>query len=443
MKKIISIVACCLVLSCQNIETADPSPRTTFIKFYEGNYGITASGFEILPDGFVIVGTMIAGDTSTIVIKTDKSGNRTQDFKKISGATGKDIKPIISGGSVSEYIVIGDKIKTDPFADQVANVTISSLRGLILDNTLTPISSFDVRDNSTDTTNVKEDFTGEAIRVLEDGSFYILGTSKRGVPNQVTAPAEPFIRAFKKDKTLDWQKRYELNGRTSQNSRSIQVQDVGSSKRIIWASAIADEAGGFTNSWVGIPIIDENSVFPNYSVIGQNSAQKFVPKDIQTASDPNFGYGVVGTYSQDPSGVKGNVFFLRVYPNGSIVSGSDRYFDISELIQNGINLDDKNTSVTVDEGEALTATNDGGFVLTGNFRSDANNGNGGLDLFLIKVNALGDLVWFKTTGGVGDETPVAIREDENGNLLICGTNKIGDYATVFLMKTDKNGELKN
>jgi hypothetical protein len=443
MKNIVSIIACFLVLSCQNIETADPAPRNTFIKFYEGNYGITASSFEIVPDGFVIVGTMIAGDTSTIVIKTDKSGNRTQDFKKISGATGKDIKPIISGGSVSEYIVIGDKIKTDPFADQVANVTISSLRGLILDNTLTPISSFDVRDNSTDTTNVKEDFTGEAIRVLEDGSFYVLGTSKRGVANQVTAPAEPFIRAFKKDKTLDWQKRYELNGRTSQNSRSIQVQDVGSSKRIIWASAIADEAGGFTNSWVGIPIIDENSVFPNYSVIGQNSAQKFVPKDIQTASDPNFGYGVVGTYSQDPSGVKGNVFFLRVYPNGSIVSGSDRYFDISELIQNGINLDDKNTSVTVDEGEALTATNDGGFVLTGNFRSDANNGNGGLDLFLIKVNALGDLVWFKTTGGVGDETPVAIREDENGNLLICGTNKIGDYATVFLMKTDKNGELKN
>ncbi len=85
------------------------------------------------------------------------------------------------------------------------------------------------------------------------------------------------------------------------------------------------------------------------------------------------------------------------------------------------------------------STNDGGFVLAGSFKSTAAN----LDIFLLKVNELGDPVWFKTFGGSGDETPVAIREDENGNLLVCGTNELGNYATVFLMKTDRNGELKN
>lgn len=439
MRKYILIFISCIVLSCQSLENADPAPRTTFIKFYEGAYSFTASGFEMIPDGFVMVGTMVSDKIYTVIIKTDKSGNRTNDFKLVAGGTGKAIKPIISGGSVTGYVVIGDSVKIDPFADQVANVSISSLRGLLLTSELELVRKFTVADHSTDTTRVKEDFTGEALKVTDDGRLFILGTSKRGVANQVTAPAEPFIKAFKSDMTQDWQKRYELNGRTSQNSRSIQYNN----GKIIWASAIADEAGGFTNSWVGIPIIDENSVFPNYSVLGQNSAQKFVPKDIQAASDPNFGYGVVGTYSEDTGGTKGNIFFLRVYANGTIIPGSDRYFDGSELLKTGTNLDNRNTSVTIDEGEALTATYDGGFVLAGTFKSDASNGNGGLDIFLIKVNALGDLVWFKTFGGAGDETPVAIREDESGNLLICGTNKLGDYATVFLMKTDENGELKN
>ncbi|MBL7871442.1 MAG: hypothetical protein JNM78_07515 [Cyclobacteriaceae bacterium] len=422
------------------MENADPAPRTTFIKFYEGTYGITASSFEILPkEGFVIVGTMVSDSTYTIIITTDKSGNRTKDFAKFSGGTGKAIKPIMNGDSiVTHYIVVGDSIKINPFADQVANVTISSLRGLILSSDLTLVRKFAVADLDPDTTRVKEDFTGEALKVTDDGRLFILGTAKKGVPNQVTAPAEPFIKAFKSDFTKDWQKRYELNGRTSQNSRSIQY----SNGKIIWASAIADETGGFTNSWIGIPIIDENSVYPNYSVLGQNTAQKFVPKDIQPASEPSFGYGVVGTYSEDTDGSKGNIFFLRVYANGTIVPDSDRYFDGGELLNTGNKLDDRKTSVTIDEGEALTATKDGGFVLAGTFKSTSSIGNGGLDLFLIKVNALGDLVWFKTFGGAGDETPVAIHEDASGNLIVGGTNKLGDYATVFLMKTDKNGELK-
>ena len=439
-KFILILIASSLVLTCKNLDNADPSPRNTFIKFYEGRFGITATAFEIVPDGFVMVGNIITiSDTITVIIKTDKKGNSTQTFKEFPGGTGKAIKPIFNGGTLTGYVVIGDSVKVNPFADQVANVTISSLRGLLLNVQLELVRKFAISDLSTDTTAVLEDFTGEAIQTTTDGKILILGTSKRGVANQVTAPAEPFIRSYESNLTLDWQKRYELNGRTSKNSRSIQYNN----GKVIWATAITDEAGGFTNSWVGIPIVDENSVFPNYSVIGQNTQQLFVPTDIQTASNPIFGYGVVGTYSKDTGGSKGNIFFLRVDVNGTIISGSDRYFDASEVIQSGINSTDRDNSFVEDQGQALTPTNDGGFALAGTFKSDADYGAGGLDILLIKVNALGDLVWFKTLGGAGDETPIAIKEDENGDLLICGTNKLGDYATVFLMKTNKNGELKN
>lgn len=439
------IVAAFLAITCNNLDVADLAPRNTFLKFYEGPYSITASSLEIIPDGYIMVGNMFIEDEvndstyfETVIIKTDKNGNRNAEYSRIPGGTGKSIKPIINNGSIVGYVVVGDSIHTDPLAPQAANVSISSLRTLFINNNLELVDTFSKSDTVNVTKDkVKEDFTGESVEITSDGRILILGTA-RGVVNQQTAPAEPFILALKSDFTFDWWKRYDLIGRTSQNSRSIHYNN----SKIIWATAIADAAGDFVNSWVGIPIVDENSIFPNYSVIGQNTDQLFIPNDIQPASSPSFGYGVVGTYSQDTKGSKGNIFFLRVDINGNIIPGSDKYFDAIDLPING-SLANKDDSFIIDTGEAITSTQDGGFVLAGTLDTNADKGNGGKDLFLIKVNAFGDPVWSKTIGGAGDETPVTIRETAEGDLVICGTNKLGNYSTVFLMKTDKDGELKN
>lgn len=107
----------------------------------------------------------------------------------------------------------------------------------------------------------------------------------------------------------------------------------------------------------------EQSVPVNFSQTGETSTQLFLPADIQPASSPAFGYGVVGTYSQITDGSKGNIFFLRVDANGTIIPGSDRYFDgigsFNATPQN------KDNSEIVDEGKAIAATSDGGFVLVG------------------------------------------------------------------------------
>lgn len=437
------LAASALVLTCKNFDSADPSPRTTFLKFHEGPYSITATAMEAIPDGYIIVGNMIVDDVAndtvfveTVIIKTDESGNRTQDFSRIAGGTGKAIKPILNSGTVSGYVVVGDIIKVNPLEEQVANVSITSLRGLLLNDNLVLLDTFQVADLRTSPTEIKVDFTGEALEVTDDGRIIVLGTSKRAVPNQQTQPAEPFIIAYKNGKTRDWFKRYDLIDRTSQNSRSIHYNN----GKIIWATAIADVAGDFVNSWVGIPIIDENSIYPNFSVIGQNTNtdQLFVPKDIQPANSTSFGYGVIGTYSDDQEGAKGNMFFLRVDINGNIIPGSDRYFDAIQLDESNSALANRDESFAIDEGEAITATQDGGFVLAGTVTSNSNK-----NLLLIKVNAFGDLVWYKTFGGGGDEVPATIRETAAGDLVICGTNTLGNYSTVFLMKTDKDGELKN
>ena len=164
---------------------------------------------------------------------------------------------------------------------------------------------------------------------------------------------------------------------------------------------------------------------------------------MQPSNSPALGYGVIGTYSKATDGSEGNMFFFRVLPNGNIIPGSDRYFDGIESFKSDSLDINKNFSTIVDEGEAICSTSDGGFVLAGSFTTNPEKGNGGKDILLIKVNFLGNIVWSKTFGAGGDETISAIREASDGSLLICGTSDLGDYSSIFLMKTDSNGEIKN
>lgn len=446
----ISIFLICVAsiawVTCNNITDADPSPRKTFIKFYEGVYPIIASSLAEIPTGYVILGNALVSTSDTVyyesvMIETDKDGNQVGDFHPLKGGTGKAFQPIINNGVVSGFIIVGDKIATDPQAEQAANVIVSSLRLFAVDSDYDSIANRYISDNRTLGPNqVRADFYGGAINLTDNG-IIVLGTYKEGVVNQQSAPEKQLLFSLDNGLNLDsaWFKTYDLLGNTNVNSKSIHY----SNGKIIWASAIADIQGDFTFSYVTIPFVEEQSVFQNFSQIGQTSQQLFTPSDIQPASSPAFGYGVVGTYSQQTDGQKGNMFFMRVDVNGNIIPGSDRYFDGIESFEITLTDVDKNSSSIVDNGEAIAATSDGGFVLAGTMTTNPEKGKGGKDLFLVKLNAIGDVVWMKTVGGTGDEVPISIRETGAGDLLVCGTNTIGDYASVFLMKMDKNGELKN
>lgn len=61
----------------------------------------------------------------------------------------------------------------------------------------------------------------------------------------------------------------------------------------------------------------------------------------------------------------------------------------------------------------------------------------------MKVDPNGNLIWKKIIGGTGGETVATIHETEDRGLLICGTNTVNGIPSIFLIKTDQNGELKN
>lgn len=85
-------------------------------------------------------------------------------------------------------------------------------------------------------------------------------------------------------------------------------------------------------------------------------------------------------------------------------------------------------------------TPDGGILVAGVTNStdgDFSANNGGIDVFLAKLDKSGKLLWTRTMGSAGDDGPSAIVADGTGSYLIAG--KKDNDAWVF--KVDGNGTI--
>lgn len=100
----------------------------------------------------------------------------------------------------------------------------------------------------------------------------------------------------------------------------------------------------------------------------------------------------------------------------------------------------------------IAKTNDNGYVITGNTfsnDSDVSKNNGESDVWLIKLADNGNLLWEKTFGGTQFDAAQGIYTSLDGGFLIAGNSKSSDMDAVsnmgendlWVIKTDDNGEL--
>ncbi len=87
---------------------------------------------------------------------------------------------------------------------------------------------------------------------------------------------------------------------------------------------------------------------------------------------------------------------------------------------------------------AVAPTSDGGFVLAGYTESF---GRGGRDLYLVKIDATGNMVWSRTYGGPEDDTAKAVVQTSDGGFLIGGWTKSfgAQQEDMYVVKIDANG----
>ena len=93
-----------------------------------------------------------------------------------------------------------------------------------------------------------------------------------------------------------------------------------------------------------------------------------------------------------------------------------------------------------DWGNSVHQTIDGGFIVTGWTNSF---GSGGYDIYLIKTNFDGDTLWTKALGGISEDKGYSIQQTSDGGYIIVGyTYSFGSgNADVYLVKTDVNGNI--
>jgi len=116
-----------------------------------------------------------------------------------------------------------------------------------------------------------------------------------------------------------------------------------------------------------------------------------------------------------------------------------------------------------DGGQSVSIDNGGNIYVTGGFCSSSinfgaytlTNASVSCDFFLVKYDAIGNVLWAKSAGGAGDENGYSVSTDNAGNVYVTGYFKspsisFGSYTLlnagtnsfdIFLVKYDANGNV--
>ena len=117
---------------------------------------------------------------------------------------------------------------------------------------------------------------------------------------------------------------------------------------------------------------------------------------------------------------------------------------------------------SADSIESIAVTEDGGYIVGGNFESPSMQvgdytltRKGGTDAFLIKYNGNNEVEWANSFGGTYSEHLTSIEETEDGGYIVGGdfyssSMQVGDYTLTrngsycdaFLVKYDINNEVE-
>ncbi|SNY95126.1 hypothetical protein [Flagellimonas pacifica] len=288
--------------------------------------------------------------------------------------------------------------------------------------------------------------TAQKIIQTTDGGYAVLGFSNStdgDIAEKTTNVNDYWLLKLDAEGNLQWSKTY--GGSKDDRGQSV-VQTTDGGYAIVGYAMSNDGDGsnneGFHDSWILRLDTSGNILWEkSFGFSGHDHSYDV----IQTADGGFFFSGFLDVTSSGGSGNDGKGNYLTRHGVGE--------FWGTKLDADG-NLQWRRYfgGTNNDRSFAVVQANDGSFLLTGASESndfDIKNSNGSYDFWVIKVSDKGELLWEKSFGGSGIDKAYDIVKSKDDGYLITGNtfstdvdiSKNNGESDVWLIKIDDNGNL--
>ncbi len=414
------------LLACgaeKGVELAKPS---TFVRYYNGGYNDEAKSIKQTPDGgFIILSNGAKNEAGQFinrfgakVIKIDVYGNpvwqsvffetdKTDDV-------GKDLLILDNG-----YLLLG-----------ASNIVVMDLEGkTVAQNSL---NVPDIFPNIVFGGNTGA-IAGASVTINSITPNNYLVTGIRTEDNTM------FLGEIDKN-TFKW---VWLNAQGKANG-IVNKLFLDANNRVYWTSPIS--VGTEKISLLQIP---QRTTSTSAGSIGANGFNQ-TPSDLSRFGN---GFVIAGT-TNEKGGKDVCYYFLNqsaaLSGDSKVITiklGSDNKVEVKSTASPGL-LGQVVFEMSGDQvANSIYPTQDGGLIILGTGNASElpgyeKNGNG-LEYMLFKVDGFGNLEpgWPKYYGSKSTDEGASVIQASDGSFMVLGTTDFGSTKTIFLMKTDKNGEI--
>jgi hypothetical protein len=283
------------------------------------------------------------------------------------------------------------------------------------------------------------DDRGNEIIQTQDGGYVIVGYS-RSSDEDVTSNAgyhDLWVVKLDASGVISWEKSFGYVGsdkaltvvQTSDNGYFVAgILDVTASGGAGNSRAVLHAGGDY---W-GIKL-DASGTTQWTKYYGGNLSE--IPYD--TIQTPDGGFIIVGSSDSIDVDISNN-------------KGLDDFW-IIKIDATGTLLWEKSLGGSgIDEAHSIVASADGNYMIVGETRSDdgdVSQNNGSADIWLIKIDGLGNLLWEKTYGGSSFDVGKSIKKTQDGGYLLAGSSRSqdGDLSSnngqndAWVLKMSSNG----
>ena len=320
-----------------------------------------------------------------------------------------------------------------------------SLMGCSEDNDNSSPQAPDIEVDFITTLGGSKNESAQAVVNTTDGGYAILGHSQSmdgDVTNKSNESYDYWVLKFDTTNQLQWQKTY---GGSDDDRGTDIIQTTDGGYAVIGKSKSGDldvsENAGYDDFWM-IKLDGNGSILWEYSF---GYAGSDVPYSVIQTNDN--GYLVSGVLDVTASNGQGD----RVSSSQRRHAGGDYW--VIKLNANGIKeWSNYYGGSFTDTAYDAIQTEDNGYIIVGSSDSndvDVANNKGSYDFWVIKISNTGDLVWEKSFGGSEIDEARAISNTADGNYLVVGDTRSANIdvsqnrgaADLWMIKINSEGSL--